>query len=79
MLVFLTSSHEHNLLTMDTPAIKIGDIVRHRHILKGTDLSVVSITDDKILVRYANQGVFHSQELFLNEVERFEVDDDELL
>lgn len=64
---------------MDKPEIKIGDIVRHRYILKGTDLSVVSLNGDKILVRYAGQGIFQSQELFLNEVELFEVDEDEFL
>ena len=64
---------------MQLQEIKIGDIVRHRNIMQGTNLSVISISDDKLLVRYAHQGIFHSQELFLSEVEPFVLDKDEYL
>jgi hypothetical protein len=59
--------------------IKIGDVVRHRTILRGSDLAVVEIDGDKVVVRYANQGLFHTQELFLSEVELVEIDEDEYL
>ena len=64
---------------MQIPEIKVGDIVRHRNVMQGTDLSVVSINDNKVMVRYANQGVFQSQDLYLNEVELLVVDEDEFL
>jgi hypothetical protein len=57
--------------------IKTGDIVRHRNIMQGTNLSVVSINGDKLLVRYASNGVFYTQELYLEEVEIFVEDEDE--
>ncbi|MDQ7948150.1 MAG: hypothetical protein REI78_06980 [Pedobacter sp.] len=62
---------------MQTQEIKIGDIVRHRNIMRGTDLSVVSIAGDQLTVRYAHNGQFHTQELTLSEVELFVQDGDE--
>ncbi len=59
--------------------IKIGDIVRHRHILQGTNLSVVMINADQIVVRYANNGIFLTQDLFIHEVEMLELEDGEFL
>lgn len=64
---------------MQQQEIKIGDIVRHRHILQATNLSVVMINGDKITVRYANNGVFLTQDLFLNEVELLTLDEGEFL
>lgn len=64
---------------MQTPEIKIGDLVRHKSILRGTDLYVIQVDGDKLIVRYANQGMFQTQELFLNEVEVVEIDEDEYL
>ena len=64
---------------MQEQEIKVGDIVRHRHLMMGTNLSVVTISEDKLLVRYANQGVFLTQDLFLHEVQLFLVDEDEFL
>jgi hypothetical protein len=57
--------------------IKVGDIVRHIHIMSGTNLSVIDVMGNKLMVRYANQGIFQTQDLFLNEVELLEVDEDE--
>jgi hypothetical protein len=62
---------------MQVHEIKIGDVVRHRNIMQGTNLSVVSVKGDQLVVRYANHGLFHTQELFLNEVELFLEDEDE--
>jgi hypothetical protein len=59
--------------------IKIGDVVRHKSIMRGSDLAVVQIDGDKLLIRYANLGTFQTQELFLNEVELVEIDEDEYL
>jgi hypothetical protein len=64
---------------MHVQEIKIGDIVRHRNIMQGTNLSVVSINDDKLLVRYVSDGIFQTQDLFLSEVELFVLDEDEYL
>lgn len=62
---------------MELREIKVGDVVRHRHIMKGTDLSVASIAGEKLVVRYAHNGLFHTQELFVDEVELFVEDEDE--
>ncbi len=64
---------------MQQEKIKIGDVVRHRHLMQGTNLSVINISDDSLMVRYANQGVFITQDLYLHEVEVFIVDEDEFL
>jgi hypothetical protein len=63
---------------MEVKEIKVGDVVRHRNIMQGTNLSVVSIEGDKLVVRYASQGLFQTQELLLNEVELFVEDEREL-
>ena len=59
--------------------VKVGDKVRHRHLMLGTDLSVIAVGTDTLTVRYANNGVFLSQELFLHEVELVLVNEDEYL
>jgi len=64
---------------MQEEKIKVGDVVRHRHLMQGTNLSVIKINEDSLMVRYANQGVFITQDLFLHEVEIFIVDEDEFL
>lgn len=59
--------------------IKVGDLVRHRHILQGIDLSVLEIKNASVMVRYANNGVFLTQELFLHEIEVHHLDEREFL
>ncbi|MDQ7949502.1 MAG: hypothetical protein AAGB30_10715 [Pedobacter sp.] len=62
---------------METPKFKIGDVVRHKYIMTGINLSVFQVDGNKIQVRYAHQGVFQTQELFDYEVEGFMSDMDE--
>ncbi len=62
---------------MELQQVKIGNVVRHRHILRGTDLFVFGIQGETVSVRYGIQGVFHTQELHLMEVESFAPDADE--
>jgi hypothetical protein len=64
---------------MTQQEIKIGDLVRHRHLIQGTNLSVIAVNEENIVVRYANQGVFLTQELFLHEVEMLIIDEEELM
>jgi hypothetical protein len=64
---------------MQQQEIKIGDIVRHRHILRATNLSVIKIEGDKLTVRYANNGVFLTQDFYMHEIELFVFDEDEFL
>ena len=66
-------------MNMQGHEIKVGDIVRHRHLMLGTNLSVLSVSADRLQVRYVNQGIFLTQDLFLHEVELFVIDDDEYL
>jgi hypothetical protein len=44
--------------------IKVGDIVRHIHIMSGTNLSVIDVMGNKLMVRYANQGNFSNSRPF---------------
>lgn len=62
---------------MDKEQIKVGDIVRHRHIMKGTDLSVFAISGNMLSTRYASQGLFQTQGFFEHEVELHIEDKDE--
>ena len=64
---------------MEEFGVKIGDKVRHRHLLLGTDLSVIAVGDETLTVRYANNGVFLSQELFHHEIKLVVTDEDEYL
>lgn len=57
--------------------IKIGDVVKHRKIMSGTDLYVIKLNREMITVRYTNQGLFRKQKLYLHEVELFVIDEDE--
>lgn len=62
---------------MEAQLINIGDVVRHRHILQGTDLYVFAMQADILQVRYAHNGLFQTQELFVNEVSPLIIDADE--
>jgi hypothetical protein len=64
---------------MEAQQISIGDIVRHKHILQGTDLCVIEVKTEALQVRYAHQGMFQTQDLFLYEVELYVEDADEYL
>lgn len=57
---------------MEDKEIKPGDFVRHRFLNKSTDLLVVLNNETKLLVRYVKDGVFHSEEFYLFEVEYYE-------
>lgn len=64
---------------MHESMIKVGDKVRHRHLMLGTDLSVIAVGPETLTVRYVNDGLFLTQELFLHEVELAVLDEDEYL
>ena len=62
---------------MEDRQVSVGDTVRHRKIMSMTDLYVYQVKGDRAKVRYANDGVFLSQEFFVAELEIFEPDEDE--
>ena len=64
---------------MEEFEVKIGDKVRHRHLMLGTDLSVIAVGEEMLTVRYVNNGVFLSQELFHHEVNLVVIDEEEYL
>jgi hypothetical protein len=64
---------------MESQKIQVGNIVRHNKIMQGTNLFVVSIKGDKLIVRYASQGIFQTQDLLLVEVSPYEEEEDEYL
>ncbi len=64
---------------MEEQRIRVSSIVRHKAVMQGINLAVVKIKGDKIVVRYAAQGIFQTQKLYLNEVDLHEEKIDEYL
>ncbi|MCX2480717.1 hypothetical protein OQY15_16545 [Pedobacter sp. MC2016-15] len=56
---------------MELANIKFGDFVRHRLINRSKKLAVITLKEDRVFVRYENNGIFYETEFFLFELEPF--------
>jgi len=56
---------------MELANIKFGDFVRHRLINRSKKLAVITLKEDRVFVRYENNGIFYEAEFFVFELEPF--------